>query len=297
MLRCRVRSRRYTPDVGALGTPKKPSGTARETGVRRQADARSNQRAAAAGSALQRDAVPVRGAKDFIAVPLFRGSLMGTSRMRQETCIFVLDCISSYLMHNSARSVRWPAARERMSHGHGFDHCAEPARPAACQAAFGQPARRAHRAETGRRSCRRARPPGQDAGSRRKQSDMVQHWRSRAATGNPDFMKDIAHMQLYVTDQSGAERAIAGRDGLSLMENIRDAGFDQLLALCGGCLSCATCHVYVNPGFAGALPPMGEDENDLLDSSAHRQPNSRLSCQIPVNETLDGLRVAIAPAD
>lgn len=104
-------------------------------------------------------------------------------------------------------------------------------------------------------------------------------------------------MQLHVTDQSGAERAIAGRDGRSLMENIRDAGFDQLLALCGGSLSCATCHVYVDPSFTGTLPPMSEDENDLLDSSAHRRPNSRLSCQIPVNEALDGLRVTIAPAD
>ena len=104
-------------------------------------------------------------------------------------------------------------------------------------------------------------------------------------------------MQLHVTDQSGAERAVTGRDGLSLMENIRNAGFDQLLALCGGCLSCATCHVYVDPGFAGALPAMSEDENDLLDSSARRQPNSRLSCQIPVNDGLDGLRVTIAPAD
>lgn len=104
-------------------------------------------------------------------------------------------------------------------------------------------------------------------------------------------------MQLYVTDQSGTERAAAGKPGLSLMENIRNAGFDQLLALCGGCLSCATCHVYVDPGFAGVLPPMSEDENDLLDSSAHRQPNSRLSCQISVNNGLDGLRVTIAPAD
>ncbi len=104
-------------------------------------------------------------------------------------------------------------------------------------------------------------------------------------------------MQLHVTDQSGAERAIAGRKGLSLMENIRNAGFDQLLALCGGCLSCATCHVYVDPGFAGTLPPASEDENDLLDSSAHRRPNSRLSCQIQVNEGLDGLKVTIAPAD
>ena len=104
-------------------------------------------------------------------------------------------------------------------------------------------------------------------------------------------------MQLHVTDQSGAERAVVGKEGLSLMENIRGAGFDQLLALCGGCLSCATCHVYVDPGSAAALPPMSDDENDLLDGSAHRRLDSRLSCQIPVTARLDGLRVTIAPAD
>ena len=104
-------------------------------------------------------------------------------------------------------------------------------------------------------------------------------------------------MQLYVTDRSEAQRTITGRTGMSLMENIRGAGFDEMLALCGGCLSCATCHIYVDPHFAGVLPPMGEDENDLLDSSSHRRPNSRLSCQIPVEEDLDGLRVTIAPEE
>ena len=104
-------------------------------------------------------------------------------------------------------------------------------------------------------------------------------------------------MRLYVTDESGVERVIEGRDGRSLMENIRNSGFGQLLALCGGCLSCATCHVYVEPDFTGTLPPMSDDENDLLDSSAHRRPTSRLSCQISVNASLEGLRVTIAPMD
>jgi len=115
--------------------------------------------------------------------------------------------------------------------------------------------------------------------------------------GRQDTKERTAPMQIHVTDQSGAERAVAGKEGLSLMETIRGAGFDQLLALCGGCLSCATCHVYVDPDFVAALPPMSDDENDLLDSSAHRRPDSRLSCQIPVTARLDGLRVTIAPAD
>jgi 2Fe-2S ferredoxin len=81
------------------------------------------------------------------------------------------------------------------------------------------------------------------------------------------------------------------------MEVIRDNGYDELLALCGGCCSCATCHVHVDPEFMDALPPMSDDEDDLLDSSDHRNERSRLSCQIPVTAALAGLRVQIAPED
>lgn len=72
------------------------------------------------------------------------------------------------------------------------------------------------------------------------------------------------------------------------MENIRDAGFDESLALCGGCCSCATCHVHVEAG-AVALPAMSEDENDLLDLTSDRDDTSRLSCQILFSDALDGL--------
>jgi 2Fe-2S ferredoxin len=102
---------------------------------------------------------------------------------------------------------------------------------------------------------------------------------------------------LIIIDRAGNETAVQGTDGLSVMEIIRDNGFDTLLALCGGCCSCATCHVYVEPTFAGLVPLMGDDENDLLDSSDHRLPNSRLSCQIAFSDTLDGLKVQIAPED
>lgn len=85
--------------------------------------------------------------------------------------------------------------------------------------------------------------------------------------------------------------------GASVMETIRDSGFDELLALCGGCCSCATCHVFVDSAWAGAAGTPGAEENDLLDSSDHRAPLSRLSCQIMMNAALDGLCVTIAPED
>ena len=103
--------------------------------------------------------------------------------------------------------------------------------------------------------------------------------------------------KLIVVTRDGTEHEIEGDTGLTIMENIRDAGFDELLALCGGCCSCATCHVHVDPAFAAAVSPMGEDENDLLDSSDHRTSTSRLSCQIPFTADLDGLKVTIAAED
>ena len=102
---------------------------------------------------------------------------------------------------------------------------------------------------------------------------------------------------LIVVDRKGNEKAVNGEAGLSVMEVIRDNGFDELLALCGGCCSCATCHVHVDPEFAGKLAPMSEDENDLLDSSMDRDGTSRLSCQIQFTSALDGLRVRIAAED
>ena len=102
---------------------------------------------------------------------------------------------------------------------------------------------------------------------------------------------------ITVVNHAGGETTVDAVEGRTLMEVIRDNGFDELLALCGGCCSCATCHVYIDPAFVGKLPQMCEDENDLLDSSDHRNETSRLSCQIPVTANLEGLRVTIAPED
>ncbi|GGC13955.1 hypothetical protein GCM10011494_35950 [Novosphingobium endophyticum] len=79
------------------------------------------------------------------------------------------------------------------------------------------------------------------------------------------------------------------------MEIVRDGGIDEMLALCGGCLSCATCHVFIDPWFADRFSAMSQDESDLLDSSEHRREDSRLACQLAFDSKLDGLRIALAP--
>jgi 2Fe-2S ferredoxin len=103
--------------------------------------------------------------------------------------------------------------------------------------------------------------------------------------------------KLIVVTREGAEQELDAESGLSVMEIIRDGGVDELLALCGGCCSCATCHVYIDPAFADQIPAMSEDENDLLDSSDHRNERSRLSCQVSFSAALDGMKVTIAPED
>ncbi|ATE65458.1 2Fe-2S iron-sulfur cluster-binding protein [Rhizorhabdus dicambivorans] len=103
--------------------------------------------------------------------------------------------------------------------------------------------------------------------------------------------------KIQIVTRDGTEHEISADPGLSVMEIIRDAGIDELLALCGGCCSCATCHVYVDEESASLLPPVSEDESDLLDSSDHRTARSRLSCQLNLTAEMDMLRVVIAPED
>ncbi|MEY4160723.1 MAG: hypothetical protein RLZZ136_1344 [Pseudomonadota bacterium] len=103
--------------------------------------------------------------------------------------------------------------------------------------------------------------------------------------------------KLVIVNGEGAEKEIEVSNGFTVMEAIRDNGFDELLSLCGGCCSCATCHVYIDPVFADKIPAMSEDENDLLDSSDHRKATSRLSCQVKVTDALDGMKVTIAEQD
>lgn len=102
---------------------------------------------------------------------------------------------------------------------------------------------------------------------------------------------------LHIENRAGEVRDITVEPQGTLMEAIRDNGFEDLLASCGGCCSCATCHVVIDPSFYPQLGAPSSDEDDLLDSSDHRQDSSRLSCQVPLNAAMDGLSLRIAEAD
>lgn len=104
-------------------------------------------------------------------------------------------------------------------------------------------------------------------------------------------------MIINAKSRDGTDHRIETREGITLMEALRDGEMDEMLALCGGCCSCATCHVYVDPVYSDLLPPISQDESDLLDSSDHCSQSSRLACQLQLSIELDGLTVRIAPED
>jgi 2Fe-2S ferredoxin len=98
--------------------------------------------------------------------------------------------------------------------------------------------------------------------------------------------------------RSGGERLeVESPEGENVMRAALANGVYEISGECGGVLACATCHVYVDPAFLDRLPPMTDDENDMLDfAEAPRKENSRLSCQIPVTAELDGMIVTVEAA-
>ena len=65
---------------------------------------------------------------------------------------------------------------------------------------------------------------------------------------------------------------------------------------CDGSLACSTCHVIVEPDWAGRLEEASEDEEDMLDLAFNLTETSRLGCQIIMSEALDGLTVKLPAA-
>jgi 2Fe-2S ferredoxin len=103
--------------------------------------------------------------------------------------------------------------------------------------------------------------------------------------------------RLTVITRTGEEHSIEANPNSSVMEAIRDSGIHEIAAICGGCCSCATCHVHVDPAYVAKLPARSADEYSLLDGLEHFKDNSRLSCQIRVADAVEGLKITIAPEE
>lgn len=80
--------------------------------------------------------------------------------------------------------------------------------------------------------------------------------------------------------------------GLNLMEVCKSYGL-PVEGTCGGMALCASCHVYVMSDHE--LPEPSPDEENMLDQAFFVKSNSRLGCQIKINQEVDGLEVQLAP--
>ena len=91
----------------------------------------------------------------------------------------------------------------------------------------------------------------------------------------------------------GAEQEVHVAPGTNVMRAAIDNGVSGILADCGGACSCATCHCYVDEVWQDKTGEADEVEAQMLDFVMEHQPNSRLSCQIIVDDSLDGLVVRL----
>ena len=91
---------------------------------------------------------------------------------------------------------------------------------------------------------------------------------------------------------NGTQHVVDVANGLTVMEGARDNNIPGIEADCGGACACSTCHVYVDPAWVDKLPAKDDMEEDMLDFAF--QPDaqrSRLTCQLKVSDSLDGLVV------
>lgn len=93
-------------------------------------------------------------------------------------------------------------------------------------------------------------------------------------------------------EHNGTEHVVDVANGLTVMEGARDNGIPGIEADCGGACACSTCHVYVDPAWVEKLPAKDSMEEDMLDFAYEPDPaRSRLTCQIKVTDSIDGLVV------
>lgn len=107
-------------------------------------------------------------------------------------------------------------------------------------------------------------------------------------------MKDI---KVTIADRDGRVHKISAPTdmNMNLMELVRsfELAPEGSIGVCGGMVMCASCQVYVNSSHQ--LPEKTDEEDAMLSEAFYVRENSRLSCQIPIESTLDDLEVAIAP--
>ncbi len=92
----------------------------------------------------------------------------------------------------------------------------------------------------------------------------------------------------------GVRHEVDVDNGYSVMEGAINNNIDGIVAECGGACACATCHSYIDEAWLDKMPEMEDMEDSMLDAAYERKDSSRLTCQIEMNDSLDGLVVIVA---
>jgi 2Fe-2S ferredoxin len=100
-------------------------------------------------------------------------------------------------------------------------------------------------------------------------------------------------MKITYIESDGTTHVVDATMGWSLMENAVKNGVPGLLAECGGSATCGTCRIYIEPEWSAKIEPPHPDEIALLDYVNEDDASARLSCQIAMHESLDGLVVSM----
>jgi 2Fe-2S ferredoxin len=96
---------------------------------------------------------------------------------------------------------------------------------------------------------------------------------------------------VYYVTHDGSQFEADVPVGSTVMDGALNNGIDGILAECGGAMSCATCHVYVDEAWTDKVEPANEMEKDMLEVVSNPNEKSRLSCQLTITEGLEGLKV------
>lgn len=105
-----------------------------------------------------------------------------------------------------------------------------------------------------------------------------------------------SELKVHVRTRTGEDVVVTSFGDEFLMQPMRDQNVD-IEATCGGCVSCGTCHVYVEKRWLDRLPPISDEEAALISGLNHAKKNSRLACQLKLDASLDGIQVTVAPSE
>lgn len=100
-------------------------------------------------------------------------------------------------------------------------------------------------------------------------------------------------IKIQFIEHNGASHIVEGHAGQSVMQVALDHQVPGILADCSGCLTCGTCHGYIDDAWVSRVPAAKEDEQEMIEGLLNTTANSRITCQISLTESMDGLVVRL----